>query len=392
MRPVTKGNPPNYPYDNVAAEQNATKTFAADSATAIVYDATGAVPAPAVTFTFAEIMDELLDKQVLNNAYPNPATPLDRARCRNRMRETLTNGDPPDPGYLAARPDLVAAIGEYCSYCELPIVGHLLAIEHRAPKEIYPTYMIWWWNFTLACRDCNSVKGTKPTRATATGWSGVVNPTEVQLNDAIKARYYWPDLDVQTYRVFPPTYYRQTDTLAPIQLTAIDASDRQNQLRSYTEDTVRADVMDAANGGMKNNRYVEVRIAYNGPAAAIGARTLDLTGLDRNENARTAQRTRTWLAICKALRRLFTTVAAQGSTAAGRNIFNAQWPLILELAVQRGFFSVWVEILTGYGFPPNMTTGGLRADLGAQFVWDTDTAHNADPDQTFAGTDYTEVP
>ncbi|MEO6326037.1 MAG: HNH endonuclease signature motif containing protein [Thermoanaerobaculia bacterium] len=393
MRPVTKGNPPTYAYDTQAAEQAATKTFNANSATAIVYNvAVGAVVGPAITFTYEAIMDELLDKQVLANAYPNPSTPLNRARCKNRMRETLTDGDIVEQGYLAARPDLVAMLGEYCSFCELPIAGHLLAIEHRAPKELYPNYMIWWWNFLLACRDCNSAKGTLPPRATATGWSGVVAPTEQQLINAIIARYYWPDRDADSYRRFLPSYYRNTDGLAPVLLTSADASDRQNLRRSNTEDEVRADVFDAANGGLKLNRYVEVRIAYNGGAAAIGARSLALTGLDQNENARVAKRTLAWLGLCGRLNTLFNAIAAQASTANGRIVFDAQWPLILALAVARGFYSVWVEILTGYPFPANMTTGGLQADLGAQFVYDTNPANNVHADEVFAGTNYAQVP
>lgn len=395
MRPVIIVAPPTYPYHNQPAEQAATKTFATNSATTIVYNPmVGAVTGPARTFTFEEIMEELLDKAVLGNPFPNPSTPLNQARCRNRFRETLTDGDPPDPGYLAARPELTAMIGEYCSFCELPIAGHLLAIEHRAPKEIYPTYMIWWWNFLLACRDCNSNKGTKPSRATATGWSGQLNPTEQELINAIRDNYYWPDKDRTTYRAFPPTYWRDTDTLGPLQLTPQNASNRDNALRAQYETETRADVRDTSHGGapMKLNRYVEVRIGNAAYNAALGTRTLNLTALDQNDNARTAQRTRLWLQICQSLNLLFNTVAAATSTANGRLAFDGQWPFILALAVARGFYSVWVEILTGYAFPANMTTGGLQADLGAQFVFDTNPNNNPVLNQTIPGTNYARVP
>jgi hypothetical protein len=393
MRPVTIVDPPNYPYLTAVDEQGASKTFATNSSTAVVYNPmVGATTGPAKTFNFREITLELLDKTVKPyGPFPNPSTADDRRRTKNAMRETLTNGTGPYVGYLAARPNMTKMIGEYCSFCELPLKGFLLAIEHRAPKELYPTYMIRWSNFLLACRDCNSIKGKKPSRATAKGWSGKASPTETELVAAILARYYWPDQDDVTYQAFPPTYYRHSVTGGAMkQITSIDASDRQNRMVGDTETQIRADVVES--GTLLKNRKVEVRIANAATAVTIGDRTLDLTGLDRIETARSAVRTKVWLSLCKTLKRLFDGVAAKPNKAEGRGVFDDQWPLILELAVERGFYSVWVEILTGYGFPKNMTTAGLKANLGAQFVYDTNPLHNADTDQTFPGTNYTDVP
>jgi len=85
--------------------------------------------------------------------------------------------------YTEARGELIARMGEYCSYCETKINSDL-AVEHIRPKkpkgamENIPSRELYWDNFLLACKNCNSTKGNK----------------EVVLDD-----YFWPDRD-NTFR------------------------------------------------------------------------------------------------------------------------------------------------------------------------------------------------
>ncbi len=61
--------------------------------------------------------------------------------------------------YQDACPDLVERLGEYCSYCERPILqGAGLAVEHIYAKNHFPQLECDWENFLLACITCNSVK------------------------------------------------------------------------------------------------------------------------------------------------------------------------------------------------------------------------------------------
>jgi uncharacterized protein (TIGR02646 family) len=65
--------------------------------------------------------------------------------------------------YEDAKPDLVARLGLYCSYCERKI-STLLAVEHIEPKDGdfgQPHLEKSWSNFLLACTNCNSCKGSK---------------------------------------------------------------------------------------------------------------------------------------------------------------------------------------------------------------------------------------
>ena len=75
--------------------------------------------------------------------------------------------------YKDAKPDLIACLGDYCSYCERRLETHL-AVEHVKPKCIYPKLRNLWSNFLLACVNCNSSKGDK---------------------DVILQDYYRPDKD-----------------------------------------------------------------------------------------------------------------------------------------------------------------------------------------------------
>lgn len=64
-----------------------------------------------------------------------------------------------DP-YGNAKPDLINCIGSYCSYCERPGCSAALDVEHVEPKNSNPDKRYLWSNFLLACKNCNSIKGT----------------------------------------------------------------------------------------------------------------------------------------------------------------------------------------------------------------------------------------
>lgn len=88
-----------------------------------------------------------------------------------------SNGLPKDyKPYQNARGDMIARLGEYCSYCEMHADADL-AIEHVKHKDRYPQYKFDWNNFLLSCRNCNSTKGRTDTGG-------------IKFSD-----YLWPDID-----------------------------------------------------------------------------------------------------------------------------------------------------------------------------------------------------
>ncbi len=74
--------------------------------------------------------------------------------------------------YKAARNDLAARLGWFCSYCEMP-VKNMIEVEHIHPVANSGNELD-WNNFLLACRYCNGVKSN---------------------NNANRTGYFWPDVD-----------------------------------------------------------------------------------------------------------------------------------------------------------------------------------------------------
>lgn len=60
--------------------------------------------------------------------------------------------------YGHAKPYLILRLGDYCSFCEVPLPTP--AVEHIRHKDGNPDLECTWTNFLLACTSCNSTKGT----------------------------------------------------------------------------------------------------------------------------------------------------------------------------------------------------------------------------------------
>jgi hypothetical protein len=94
--------------------------------------------------------------------------------------------------YPNARRAMIDRIGQYCSYCELPIVANL-AIEHVVPKTSFPLLATRWSNFLLACAACNSKKGSLPEYV-----PGPANETPDEAATRMRATFRAPsDADYQ---------------------------------------------------------------------------------------------------------------------------------------------------------------------------------------------------
>lgn len=117
--------------------------------------------------------------------------------------------------YKQARDPLLDRIGDYCSYCEIPLSDRA-DVEHIRPKNSNPDLSLTWDNFLLACTSCNSIKGTTP----------------VNLDD-----YYWPDQD-NTFRAF----------VYPQELPPEVAPELNNTQKTIAEKTLHLTGLDRAPG------------------------------------------------------------------------------------------------------------------------------------------------
>jgi uncharacterized protein (TIGR02646 family) len=132
----------------------------------------------------------------------------------------IRRGDAPQSDdyadYKDAKPDLVARLGPYCSFCERPVVTQL-AVEHVQPKGLpaYAHLIGRWSNFLLACVNCNSTKKDKE-----------VDPANLLL----------PDRD-NTFAAF---HYLPDGTIEP------SAHAAANGLQAMADDTLRLTGLDKA--------------------------------------------------------------------------------------------------------------------------------------------------
>ncbi|MDC0708743.1 HNH endonuclease signature motif containing protein [Stigmatella sp. ncwal1] len=82
---------------------------------------------------------------------------MNRGTKPTRTGNRNTEGQIQVEGYGYWRPSLVQRLGEYCSYCEVPL-GVNLAVEHKNPKSNPSVDPDDWGNLLLACTNCNSHK------------------------------------------------------------------------------------------------------------------------------------------------------------------------------------------------------------------------------------------
>lgn len=75
--------------------------------------------------------------------------------------------------WTEAQQPLQELLGEYCSYCERWVCS-AIHVEHKLPKDNYPTYQFRWINYLLSCSNCNSTK---------------------QHGILVLKNYLWPDTD-----------------------------------------------------------------------------------------------------------------------------------------------------------------------------------------------------
>ncbi|HMN28263.1 MAG TPA: HNH endonuclease [Caldilineaceae bacterium] len=179
MRPVTiVANPA--PAYNEVAETNAN----------VDTDAHG-VQTPVTYGQVNQRLQALIDVWVTNGMqtqYVNHATRRVWAPGQQQADYDLYK-DQLSSNYGNARGALVTAVGQYCSYCEIPVNSNL-HVEHVLPKNSFPAQSLSWTNFLLACPSCNTTKGDNP--AQWINGAAMATPNAVAyLNDP--ANYLWPN-------------------------------------------------------------------------------------------------------------------------------------------------------------------------------------------------------
>lgn len=273
---------------------------------------------------------------------PNPVTQKQLTKALSAIKGRL------EDTYKMASAPMTQSIGDFCSYCETPLLG-LVEVEHTVPKAPYPSFTVSWNNFMLACSPCNIAKSDDPDRATVEGWMGnPVNPTENDYYNEIRNdNYVWPDLLSEAYR-WTPTGFYYWGANKWVVVSSVNASERNSKLVSV--DIVSRVVTGLIKVG--NNMVVkQVGATIDTPSLPAPApvrcdQMVDLCKLndwgtpDSTFDRRTMNRTRAWF-MCTMMIDAFENTTDQ-------NEFNVVWPTVLMMARVTGFYSVWVALLHHY--------------------------------------------
>ncbi|MET0555730.1 MAG: hypothetical protein ABW221_22010 [Vicinamibacteria bacterium] len=404
MRPLVKVNPttfaPNYPYYTVPS-LGALIPFGGGSSIANAFNG-GA----AGSMTMLALLTAMLTHKT--GGYPFTAvgmTPAAQNYCIKRIRAVMA------PLYRLANPHLSAQLGPYCCYCELPIPGHHLDVEHRIPKGNFPLLTTLWLNFLAACGRCDSAKGKGPSRALALLWFGGGAPNEAQLMQAVEDRHFWPDLpDVFTgqKRSFRRTRYRLRNVAgvggggayAPIAMNLATAPNA--SLASFVNYAVRANVPLAP--GAVPTAAVRVEVVCVGApylgagAAAVNAQTvatINYLGLAVQNSARAGYRTYTWFRVLAAVNNLtafYVFIMGMGQPQATVDtLFDFMWAQFLFAAQGFGHYSTIVTLLLEFNYPIGLTNLAGYATLAHRFIADSSPAAGL-PMAVFPGTVVATVP
>ncbi len=241
--------------------------------------------------------------------------------------------------YGALRLNLIARLGEYCSYCEVPL-GVDLAVEHMVAKSL-SLKEVDWNNLLLACTNCNSRKGDK-------------------VNDANFNNYYWPSIRATSapLNTFDMLQYRKANLSLQSLIT--------DGLLSLPKDRAKRPYVQ----GSYDMVWVFVHQNYvNSPVAAKIKQTIVLTGLNdyipdsenpKVSDRRIVNRTLAWdraVLSANTLSKYYQPYNAQYAAAGNDQQRNAVVAAaaadrtitllksqIKALAVATGFWSIWVTI------------------------------------------------
>ena len=281
-------------------------------------------------------------------------------------------------GYQQARGSLIADIGQYCSYCELPLTSSL-AVEHTLPKYWFPTSQLTWSNFLLACPVCNSVKGSNPNQKICDPPYTDSADAEVQIADI----YAWPNSYWETYpddSLLPVTLQTSASQALPLGQAATKRQrptkppDGMTWLDIGFAIIIGGQYLETTAGNQSPSRpimtpvTVKIRAYGNDDNAAAIDETIQLVGLNniKVNNAsvsdlRVAYRSQAYARAQSMLLHFQDLLRNQLLMAAAPDIAYPLLELIVQSAAASGFWTVWVRVLSDI-----VVTGPDGSDVSAQ--------------------------
>jgi hypothetical protein len=300
------------------------------------------------TFNTAAVFKMLVKLTAQNAGQPKIAglTPIGKtlvAALINYFTENATMK------YGNARGALIDNYGQYCSYCGTPVQDAALAIEHRLPKSEFPSEMLYYANFFLACPSCNSYKGSQPNYAMSWGWANLyiaTPPTTIQQVFAGGSqRQLWPNSGPVAWGGFPPYLWNATNGAVINQGNAQNLNNRQV---SVVQNTVQASIngyaapitVTALIGNVFNTPVLQQQ-----ETNFINIVQLNTSVVNVYSDRRVTNRTVVWLNVLASLRNLQPFI--------GTPTFGPMLQQIVMTAKSAGFYEIWSWLFYQIS-PPNV--------------------------------------
>lgn len=185
-----------------------------------------------------------------------------------------------------AKPELLARLGEFCSYCECHGSPQQLHVEHIYPQKPHPEKSKVWDNFLLACVTCNTYKRYH-----------LGDGTQSSLND----HFLWPHLD-NTFNAFK----YQPNGLVSVK------SGLPSDIKILADATL--DMCGAMRSPAVTTKYSDLGIAYD--------------GIEKRDNV--------WK------------IAELALVAYEENPSENQLKTVCDNCYSNGYFSIWMEVFVAY--------------------------------------------
>ena len=252
--------------------------------------------------------------------------------------------------YLRARGSLITNYGQYCNYCGMPVQDTFLAVEHRLPKSEFPSLMLQYKNFFLACPMCNSYKGSKPGYATSKSWAineqDIPKPDMTEIGDGGFDSQTWPNR-THAYKGFTPVLYDVSTQLAIPLKSALDV---RNVVVNTNNNTVQAIIQ-----GYNKNKQVTVAVRFEAVDAGVQGKreknfidiiNLNFTKADSYSDRRVTNRTVAWMNALQTMSFIqsFTPGSPQYTRVVNQSIANVK---------SAGYYSIWAYIFYQISPPTN---------------------------------------
>ncbi|MBV7529639.1 HNH endonuclease [Chitinophaga sp. sic0106] len=244
--------------------------------------------------------------------------------------------------YGNARGSLIQNYGEYCSYCGMPVQDSALAIEHCLPKSVFPSEMLYYTNFFLACPSCNTQKGDKPSWADSVTWATRYNGAPTNLAQVMAGgmdRQVWPTNANMAWAGLPMVFYNLNSNTILSNNSALDLG---NRLVGVSQNIVTAKIIGFAQA-LPVAAQVGTNPGGNSPNQAqfqamednfIDIVKLNLFEADNYSDRRVTNRTLAWLSCITSLSNL-------SAFTAGSEGWYLMLGQIFQTAKNAGFFEVW---------------------------------------------------